>query len=198
MDYETSKLRFFKLNAKEGKVFENIKEWENYKDVKVKWVIGKFKKIYIKETEWEWKKKESLHIVLDWWDADYNVKCTLDSKFWRSLLNSLAWEVKTKKLQNVSLSIWTKVWDNGKESHYLNVYNNDNKATWLYTIDEQKAMTEVITNKAWEYVSTDYSQLNASLRNEIDTINWDNIDISNDEVFGNESSNTDDLADLPF
>lgn len=199
-DYtEQSDTRFFKLNWKTGELLETIKEWDNRKTIKRKSVLWKFKKIYLKEKEFEWKKTEELHLQLDWWESNYDIKCTLNSAFGRSMLNCLAWEIQQRELQNISVSVWGQQKEAGKMKYYLNVYNNDSKATWLYSIDEQKEMNEQITNSKWEYVSTDYGVLNEKLRWAIDTINNNNhiADVSNDKEFWEDEAKQED-DDLPF
>lgn len=201
-DYtEQSDTRFFRLNWKTWELLETIKEWEEWKSIKRKSVLWRFKKIYLKEKEFEWKKTEELHLQLDWGDTNYDIKCSLNSAFGRSMLNCLAGEIKLRELQNISVSIWGQQKDGGKMKYYLNVYNNDNKATWLYSIDEQKEMNEQITNSKWEYISTDYSVLNEKLRWEIENINNNNTieDVSNDKEFWEEAKEeNEDLEDLPF
>lgn len=191
-DYtEQSNRRFFKLNAKTGELLESRKEWENRVTEKKKSVLWKFTKLYIKETEREWKRKENLHLLLqdkDTWEA-YDVKCTLDSSFGRSMLNSLAWEVKKNELKHISVSIRWQQKDGGKMRHYLNVYNNDNKAERLLSFEDQKKLQEIIYDNEWEYIKTDYKKLNKILREKIDEINTNDyklINVDDDLPFGEE------------
>jgi len=57
------------------------------------------------------------------------------------------------------------------------------RANWKYSIEEQKALIETITNKKGEFVSNDYSALDEALKNWIETIsNFITINDFVDEV----------------
>lgn len=210
-DYDNtgSKRRYFKLNAKSGELVENVKEEDGYKNYPRKRVEGKFKMIELKEKEFEGKKTEYINLCLDDEDGEQYVVTTSWSGLGRAMINCLYGEIKAgKKLTKISVSIWNTTTKSGKPANYLSLWNNGEKCEWAYGLDEQKAMTETITNKKGEFVSADHGEYVSVLRGHIEAINTNNpnMEVENDQLFGDETpivdgikaKQQDDNDDLPF
>jgi hypothetical protein len=210
-DYDNtgSKRRYFKLNAKSGEIVENVKEEDGYKNYPRKRVEGKFKMIDLKEKEFEGKKTEYINLCLDDDDGEQYVVTTSWSGLGRAMINCLYGEIKAgKKLTKISVSIWNTITKSGKPANYLSLWNNGEKCEWAYGLDEQKTMTETITNKKGEFVSADHGEYVNVLRGHIEAINTNNpnMEVENDQLFGEETPIVDgikakqqeDNDDLPF
>lgn len=211
LDYEDNRgtRRYFKLNAKTGEIVENVKEADGYKQYVKKRVEGTFKMVSLKEKEYEGKKTEYVDLCLDDGDEQYVIS-TSWSSLGRSLVNSLYGDIKAgKKLTKVSVSIWNTTNKAGKPVSYLTVWNNGEKCEWAYGFEEQKEMTEIVTNKKGEFVSADHSEYIERLRSHIESINTNNpnMEVEDDELFnpdttpivdGIKAKQQDDNDDLPF
>lgn len=161
--------RFFKINAKEAKLFENVKNGDNREDVARKNVEWKFVKLELVTKEYEWKPTEYIKLILKDGEETYEVG-TSWSSLWQQLVNSLAGEVKKNKLGNIAIWVWSKTVD-GKEYPRLSIHNNANTTERCYGIEEQKSMVEVITNSKGEYKGRDASAYIDALKSHIEAIN---------------------------
>lgn len=170
-DYqEKGQRRFFKINAKECKLLESVKDWEVWTDVPRKSVEGNFVKLEKEEKEFEGKKTEYLRLYLQDGEETYVVN-TSWSALWQQMVNTLAGELANgKKLGKLSLSVWSKTVDK-KEYPRLTIRNNGDETQWRYSIEEQKAMIEIIENSKWEYKGKDSSTYIDTLSSHIETIN---------------------------
>jgi len=195
-DYNTEgqKRRFFKMNAKECKLFESVKDGDEYKDVPRKNVEWKFVKIELWTREYEGKTTEVLKLTLK--DGEETYEIGTSWTLWQQLINSLAGEVKKRKLVNVSVWVRGKKTDDGKERPRLSIHNNAESMEWLYSIDQQKEMVEIIKNKKWEFVSKDNSTYIDKLKEQIAIINENSPE---DAMFDTPNSNPAPLPDnFPF
>ena len=162
--------RFFKINAKECKLFESIKSWEARENVPRKSVEWEFVKLELEEKEYEGKKTEYLKLILQDGEETYAVD-TSRSALWQQLVNTLAGELAAgKKLGKLNLSVRSKTVE-GKEYPRLSIRNNGNETQWRYSIEEQKSMVEVLTNSKGDYKGKDYDKYIDALRSHIPTIN---------------------------
>ncbi len=181
--------RFFKINAKEAKLFENVKNGEAREDVARKNVEGKFVRIETVQKEYEGKPTEYVNLVLQDGEETYIIG-TSRSALWQSLVNSLAGEVSKRKLGNITLSVYTKKVDGGKEYPRLSLHNNGETMEWKYGIEEQKTMVEVIENSKGEYKGRDASTYIDALRGHFDEINTNEQE---DKIFWEEEGGSAEL-----
>jgi hypothetical protein len=145
-------------------------DWEELSDNVFSW---KLIKITPSEYEFEWTMRQTIKILfVDSASENYQLDISYNSLS-RWLLNSLLWYVEWM------VKYWHNKWKVDLElSLYLNKDNykqmwiniNWDRANWKYSIDEQKALIETITNKKGEFVSNDYSALDETLKNWIEVI----------------------------
>lgn len=168
---KASKKHFFEL------------DWEEINDNVFSW---KLVKITPSEYEFEWTFRQTIKMLFVDISSEYYQLDISYNSLSRWLLNSLLWyiEWKTKLSQNkwkidLELSLYLNK-DNYKQ---MGIKIFGERANWKYSIEEQKALIETITNKKGEFVSNDYSALDEALKNWIETIsNFITINDFVDEV----------------
>lgn len=108
----------------------------------------------------------------------------------RNLVNSILGYIDTNKGKELNMELSLYIDKNGYKS--LGLLINGERAKWLYSMEQQKALIEKITNKKGEYVSTDYSAWDDTLKAGLEYINK--------YVGGTKQEQEDDAfgVDLPF
>jgi len=162
---KASKKHFFEL------------DWEEINDNVFSW---KLVKITPREYEFEWTFRQTIKMLFVDISSEYYQLDMSYNSLSRGLLNSLLWYIddKNKSWRNkwkieLELSLYLKK-DNYKQ---MGIKIFGERVNWKYSIEEQKALIETITNKKGEFVSNDYSALDEALKNWIEAIsNYINID----------------------
>lgn len=133
------------------------KEWDAYvndwKFSEIEWLFHKLEF----RTIWEWKEARRVFSLslMDEWEI-YEVQCWFNS-IGKNVINSLA---SQSALGKISLSIYK----NNKWFPSVTVRNNDVRAEWALSIDDQRSLTTAIKNpKTWETISNDYSDFEKKL-----------------------------------
>lgn len=140
------------------------------------------------------KDLENINIYLFDDDGNYKIS-TAWTGLGRNIINALAGEKSIGKL-TITVSA-TEKW--GKTYPNIWIKNNGNKTSWLLSWDEQKALIDTITNKKWEFVSSDYSALQEKLTSLVPEINKkaDKVTLTTAKKMF-EDATADDGEPLPF
>lgn len=167
-------VKFYKILLKDQiSIVRNEKVWDEY----VTTPVGGLEWHFVKIESGSYKGREGedvelVKITLKDADGEYMLSSAWTSVA-RSIVNSLAWE---EKLGKIKISVYGSV-KNGKTRPSVSVKNNGNQTKWMYSIDEQKAYIEEITDKKGVVIKRDYDELNRILKNEFEQINkkfdWD-------------------------
>jgi hypothetical protein len=87
----------------------------------------------------------------------------------RNFINSILGYIDTNKGKELNMELSLYIDKNGYKS--LGLLINGERAKWLYSMEEQKALIDKITNKKGEFISTDYSAWDDKLKAGLENIN---------------------------
>ena len=140
-------------------------DWE-YKNEECSFIEGNFESIETGSYEWEGKPRPIFKLNL----VDNKEKYILNFSFTamsRNLLNSLCGAKELGRLR-IEVRGYNK---DGVDKNAIKVLNNGEKAVRGYEYEATKKLVDVITNKKWDYVSSDYSALDKFFTDQFEEIN---------------------------
>lgn len=157
----TTTRKYFKFHGSEWWIKQNIKQWEEYVlSNKIGWVRWFIKEIKVYEQENDkWEKYERFDVVFVDNEWEFELQGGYNN-IARNIINCLAWITTPTINKEVTISVYPQ-WDFAAVS----VKYDWQRATWKYSIDEQKSMIPVV-KVSWKDMR-DYSKYDAILKDAV-------------------------------
>jgi len=143
----------------------NEKDWDDWKKTEAEFISWQLTKI----EEWSYEYEGNIVNLIKFHIEDWD-----DKMIWSTSWTNLArWFINS--LLNVEWEVWNlklSLYINDKKYKSMWIEHNWKPIGWKYTYEEQKDKTEIITNKKWDFVKTDYDWLNEFLLEELKKIKF--------------------------
>lgn len=174
-----------------------MKKWEeevyfSINDEKYDFIEGFISKIERDEYEYEGKKIPLVKIIIE--DGKEEIVFSVSfNQISRSILNSLA---NQKELGKINIKVYSYI-KNDRLTKGATVTNNWEKCNWALSVDEQKALSELIIDKKGEVIKVDRDALDEKLMQLVKNVKFSGHKDVFDLMTESKMSDDDNL-DLPF